>query len=107
MVMKNVMLATEAGLGRGETPIFPIQIFRIKEGINYNPGDPNYDLFKLALAFRARGGARGQFLEAAAAQAARAYGVMEDAEAAPRPVQKRKTAGASSSAGAGKAVATQ
>ena len=57
--------------------------------------------------FRARGGARGQFLEAAAAQAARAYGVMEDAEAAPRPVQKRKTAGASSSAGAGKAVATQ
>ena len=65
------------------------------------------DLFKLALAFRARGGARGQFLEAAAAQAARAYGVMEDAEAAPRPVQKRKTAGASSSAGAGKAVATQ
>ena len=48
MVMKNVMLATEAGLGRGETPIFPIQIFRIKEGINYNPGEPNYDLFKLA-----------------------------------------------------------
>ena len=65
------------------------------------------DLFKLALAFRARGGARGQFLEAAAAQAARAYGVMEDAEAAPRPVQKRKTAGASSSAGAGKAVIPQ
>ena len=65
------------------------------------------DLFKLALAFRARGGARGQFLEAAAAQAARAYGVMEDDEAAPRPGQKRKTAGASSSAGAGKAVIPQ
>ena len=48
MVIKNVMLATEAGLGKGETPIFPIQIFRIKEGINYNPGEPNYDLFKLA-----------------------------------------------------------
>lgn len=48
MVMKNVMLATEAGLGRGETPIFPIQIFKIKEGINYNPGEPNYDLFQLA-----------------------------------------------------------
>jgi len=48
MVMKNIMLATEAGLGFGETPIFPIQIFKIKEGINYNPGDPNYDLFKLA-----------------------------------------------------------
>jgi ribonucleoside-triphosphate reductase len=48
MVMKNIMLATESGLGYGETPIFPIQIFKIKEGINYNPGDPNYDLFKLA-----------------------------------------------------------
>ena len=48
MVMRNVLLATEAGLGNGETPIFPIQIFRVKEGINYNPGEPNYDLFKLA-----------------------------------------------------------
>ena len=48
MVMRNIMLATEAGLGNGETPIFPIQIFRVKEGINYNPGEPNYDLFKLA-----------------------------------------------------------
>ncbi|MBM6924918.1 anaerobic ribonucleoside triphosphate reductase [Pseudoflavonifractor phocaeensis] len=49
MVMKNVMLATEAGLGGGETPIFPIQIFRVKEGVNYNPGEPNYDLFQLAI----------------------------------------------------------
>jgi len=48
MVMKNVLLATESGLGGGETPIFPIQIFRVMSGINYNPGDPNYDLFKLA-----------------------------------------------------------
>lgn len=48
MVMKNVMLSTEAGLGDGETPIFPIHIFKVKEGINYNPGDPNYDMFKLA-----------------------------------------------------------
>ena len=48
MVMKNVMLATEAGLGDGETPIFPIQIFRVKSGINLNPGEPNYDLFELA-----------------------------------------------------------
>ncbi|WP_025640334.1 anaerobic ribonucleoside triphosphate reductase [Schnuerera ultunensis] len=48
MAMKNLLLATEAGLGNGETPIFPIQIFKIKEGINYNEGDPNYDLFKLA-----------------------------------------------------------
>ena len=59
------------------------------------------DLFKLALAFRARGGARGQFLEAAAAQAARAYGVMEDAEPAPRPTRKKKAAGGSSVAAAG------
>ena len=59
------------------------------------------DLFKLALAFRARGGARGQFLEAAAAQAARAYGVMEDAEPAPRPTRKKKAADGSSVAAAG------
>lgn len=37
LVMKNVLLATEAGLGGGETPIFPIQIFRVKEGVNFNP----------------------------------------------------------------------
>ena len=48
MVMKNLLLATEEGLGHGETPIFPIQIFRVAEGFNFNPGDPNYDLFKLA-----------------------------------------------------------
>ncbi len=48
MVMRNLLESTQAGLGNGETPIFPIQIFRVKEGINYNPGDPNYDLFKLA-----------------------------------------------------------
>jgi len=48
MAIKNILLATEAGLGRGETPIFPIQIFRVKEGVNYGPGDPSHDLFKLA-----------------------------------------------------------
>jgi ribonucleoside-triphosphate reductase len=48
MVVKNLLLSTEAGLGNGETPIFPIQIFKVKEGINYNAGDPNYDLFKLS-----------------------------------------------------------
>ena len=51
MVMKNLLLATEAGLGNGETPIFPIQIFRVKEGINFNEGEPNYDLFKLCLLY--------------------------------------------------------
>lgn len=48
MVIRNVLLAQEAGLGNGETPIFPIHIFKIKDGVNYNPEDPNYDLFKLA-----------------------------------------------------------
>jgi ribonucleoside-triphosphate reductase len=49
MVIKNFLLATEAGLGNGETPIFPVSIFKVKEGINYNEEDPNYDLFKLAI----------------------------------------------------------
>ncbi len=48
MVVKNLLLVTEAGLGNGETPIFPIQIFKVKEGVNYNESDPNYDLFKLS-----------------------------------------------------------
>ena len=48
MVIENFLLATEAGLGHGETPIFPVSIFKVKEGVNYNPEDPNYDLFKLA-----------------------------------------------------------
>lgn len=48
MVMKNLLLTTEEGLGGGETAIFPIQIFRVKDGVNLNPGEPNYDLFKLA-----------------------------------------------------------
>ena len=48
MVIKNILLAEEAGLGFGETPIFPIHIFKVKEGVNYNKQDPNYDLFKLA-----------------------------------------------------------
>lgn len=54
MVIKNVMLAEEHGLGNGETPIFPIHIFKVKEGINYNPEDPNYDLFKLAIRVSAK-----------------------------------------------------
>ena len=48
LVSKNLLLAIEAGLGNGETAIFPISIFKVKEGINYNEGDPNYDLFKLS-----------------------------------------------------------
>ncbi len=48
MVVKNYLLAVDAGLGHSETPIFPISIFKVKEGVNYNPEDPNYDLFKLS-----------------------------------------------------------
>ena len=48
MVTKNFLLATDEGLGKNETPIFPVSIFKVKEGVNYNPEDKNYDLFKLA-----------------------------------------------------------
>jgi len=48
MVIKNYLYALDSGLGKGETPIFPISIFKVKEDINYFEKDPNYDLFKLA-----------------------------------------------------------
>src|SRR5574344_1122908 len=48
MVIKNYLLAADAGLGHGETPIFPISIFKVKEGVNYYKDDPNYDLFRLS-----------------------------------------------------------
>ena len=48
MVTKNLLLATDRGLGNGETPIFPVSIFKVKEGVNYNKEEPNYDLFRLA-----------------------------------------------------------
>ena len=54
LVAECLLLATEAGLGNGETSIFPIHIFKVKEGINYNPGDPNYDLFQLAIKVSAK-----------------------------------------------------
>lgn len=49
MVIDCLLEATMKGLGHGETPIFPIQIFKVKEGINYNESDKNYDLFKKAI----------------------------------------------------------
>jgi len=48
MVIENFLLATDSGLGHGETPIFPVSIFKVKEGINFNKEDKNYDLFRLA-----------------------------------------------------------
>ncbi len=53
-VTRAVLEAFLRGLGRGESPIFPNLVFRIKEGINFNPGDPNYDLYQLALQVAAR-----------------------------------------------------
>ncbi|MBR2741380.1 anaerobic ribonucleoside triphosphate reductase [Candidatus Saccharibacteria bacterium] len=54
LVSKYLLTATENGLGKGETPIFPISIFKVKEGINYNPEDPNYDLFKKSMEVSAK-----------------------------------------------------
>ena len=48
MVIRNLLIATQSGLGSGETPIFPISVFQLKAGVNYNPEDPNYDLFQQA-----------------------------------------------------------
>lgn len=49
MVTKNFLLAYEKGLGRGETPLFPNVCFKVKDEINYEPEDPNYDLFQLSM----------------------------------------------------------
>ncbi len=49
-----LLKATEAGIGSGKTSIFPVQIFKVKEGVNFNPGDPNYDLFQLAMKVSAK-----------------------------------------------------
>lgn len=54
MVSEGLLLAVEAGLGRGETAIFPITIFKVKEGVNYRPQDVNYDLFQLAIKVSAK-----------------------------------------------------
>lgn len=54
MVIKNILLALDAGMGDGETPIFPIHIFKVKDGINGKPGDPNYDLFQLSIKVSAK-----------------------------------------------------
>lgn len=47
-IIREMLLSTEEGVGNGETPIFPIQIWKKKRGINYLPEDRNYDLYKLA-----------------------------------------------------------
>ncbi|NLM19667.1 MAG: anaerobic ribonucleoside triphosphate reductase [Clostridiaceae bacterium] len=54
LVIRELLHATWDGLGRGETAIFPVQIFKVKDGINTKPSDKNYDLFKLAVKVSAR-----------------------------------------------------
>ncbi len=54
LVSKYLLQATENGLGKGETPIFPISIFKVKSGVNYEPGDPNYDLFQKSMEVSAK-----------------------------------------------------
>ncbi|MDW7728556.1 MAG: anaerobic ribonucleoside-triphosphate reductase [Bacillota bacterium] len=54
LITKAVLEAFRRGLGHGETPIFPNLVFRIKEGVNFNAEDPNYDLYKLALQVASR-----------------------------------------------------
>lgn len=54
MVNFAMLNAFQKGLGKGESPIFPNLVFRLKEGINFNPGDPNYDIFQLAMEVSSR-----------------------------------------------------
>jgi ribonucleoside-triphosphate reductase len=48
LAIREMLLATENGVGNGSTAIFPIQIFKLKKGVSYLPEDPNYDLYKLS-----------------------------------------------------------
>ncbi len=48
-VSRNLLAAYDAGLGKGEPPIFPNLLFKVKAGVNRYPGDPNYDLFQQAM----------------------------------------------------------
>ena len=50
MVTKALLEGSIEGVGKvRKTPIFPCGIFQCMKGVNRKPGDPNYDLFKLAL----------------------------------------------------------
>ena len=53
-IIREILKATEAGVGNGATAIFPIQIWKLKAGVSYLPGDPNYDLYKYACKVTAR-----------------------------------------------------
>lgn len=53
-VMREILLSTYEGVGNGETAIFPIQIWKKKRGVNYQPEDRNFDLYQLACKVTAR-----------------------------------------------------
>lgn len=53
-VIREILLSTERGVGNGATAIFPIQIWKLKKGVSYLPGDPNYDLYVLSQRVSAR-----------------------------------------------------
>lgn len=47
-IIREILKATEAGVGNGATAIFPIQIWKLKAGVSRFEGDPNYDLYLYA-----------------------------------------------------------
>lgn len=50
MVTEELLNASIGGIGKlHKTSIFPCSIFQMMKGVNREPGDPNYDLYKLAL----------------------------------------------------------
>lgn len=53
-VIRELLHSTYEGVGNGATAIFPIQIWKKKKGVNFNPGDRNYDLYELACKVTAR-----------------------------------------------------
>lgn len=53
-VIRELLNSTYEGVGNGATAIFPIQIWKKKRGVNYDPADPNYDLYRLACKVTAR-----------------------------------------------------
>lgn len=53
-VIRELLKSTYEGVGNGQTAIFPIQIFKLKKGVNTEPTDPNYDLLQLACVVTAK-----------------------------------------------------
>lgn len=53
-IIREILNSTYNGVGNGETPIFPIQIWKLKKGLSAEKGDRNYDLLELACKVTAR-----------------------------------------------------